>query len=139
MPYRLDPQVAGELGERTVMDASTHPPIVPHVDYVLDYPDADDLIQSFPVFLVSEGLAQRMTRARLTGPAFEDVTVRPSKEYRETYGRAKHRRYRRLIITGTGDDCWLDNDHQLCVSDRMMRLLEDADIGGCDIEQIGPE
>jgi hypothetical protein len=36
MPYALEPLVAGELGEGTVLDPSTHPPKVSAVDYVLD-------------------------------------------------------------------------------------------------------
>jgi hypothetical protein len=59
MPYSLDPQVAGELGEGSVLDTTVHPPVVTEVDYVLDQPEADELIQSFPVFLVSSGLADR--------------------------------------------------------------------------------
>ena len=48
MPYALDPMVAGELGEETELDPSMqHPPLVTAVEYVLDRPDPDDLIESF--------------------------------------------------------------------------------------------
>jgi hypothetical protein len=49
MPYCLEPHVAGELGEATELDPSAHLPIVTVVEYVLDAPDSDDLIESFPV------------------------------------------------------------------------------------------
>ena len=62
MPYALDPQVAGGLGENTVIDTSSHPPVVTHVDFVLDYPVTDDLIQSFPVFLVTVEMADSARR-----------------------------------------------------------------------------
>ena len=33
-------------------------------------------------------------------------------------------------------DIWLDDALQLCVSDRMMALLETADLAGCDIDPL---
>ena len=67
MPYRLEPQVAGELGIDTVLDTSTHPPKVKRLDFVLDQPENDELITSFPVFLISEGLGSRLKKAHLDG------------------------------------------------------------------------
>lgn len=76
MPYRLDPQVAGELGDGTVLDGSTRPPKVSRVDYVLDRPDADPIIQSFPVFLVAEDLGPHLENAGLIGFRLADADVR---------------------------------------------------------------
>lgn len=84
MPYRLEPHVAGELGEATDLDPSAHPPVVRAVEYVLDAPDSDDLIESFPVFLVSARLAERLDAAGVTGFVLEDAIVRPSTEYLAT-------------------------------------------------------
>jgi hypothetical protein len=75
--YRLDPHVAGELGEATELDPSTHPPIVRALEYVLDAPDADDLIESFPVFLVSASLAGALENADLTGFALRHLVWMP--------------------------------------------------------------
>jgi hypothetical protein len=137
MPYSIDPQVAGELGEGTVLDSSVHPPLVTQVDYVLDGPATDDLIQSFPVYLVSVELAERLQRARLTGFALADAAVRPSLEYLAVYGNVAHRQYRWLRLQGTAeDDCWLDGSFKLCVSDRMMRILESAKLSDCVITKI---
>jgi hypothetical protein len=49
----------------TDLDASTHPPGVSMVEYLLDTPDADDLIESFPVFLVSTLLGKALVDASL--------------------------------------------------------------------------
>lgn len=138
MPYRLEPQVAGELGEATEFDPSPHPPIVTAVEYVLDAPDADDLIESFPVFLVSATLAERLGRAGLTGFALEDATVRPSTEYLAIHGDAPHSKYRwmRLHRYDSTADAWLDGSQRLCVSDRTMEVLRSYRLVRCEIEPI---
>lgn len=138
MPYCLDPQVAGELGDGTVLDSSTHPPQVSKVDYVLDQSDADELIQSFPVYLVSTNLAPRLQDAGLTGFELSGATVRPSDNYLAIYGNVPPPEYLWLQVTGTAGeaDCWLDESAQLCVSDRMMTVIEAAGLSDCLVEPI---
>jgi hypothetical protein len=74
VPFVLEPMVGGELGRRTKLDTSTHPPVASRVEYLLDDPDSDDLIESFPVFLVSVELAPRLDS--LTGFALADAEGR---------------------------------------------------------------
>jgi len=135
--YALKPMVAGQLGDRTELDATTHPPTVSAVEYVLDGPDADDLIESFPVFLVSDDLAARLSEEGFVGFEFADADIVPSLEYRETYGDAPHKVYRWLRVSGdSSTDCWLSDDHRLCVSDRMMSRLQQGDLTNCEIEAL---
>ena len=138
MPYRLDPHVAGELGEKTELDPSVHPPIVTAVEYVLDAPDADDLIESFPVFLVSAALATRLDTAGLTGFVLRDASVRPSDEYLARYGDVPHGEYRRMQLHADNPtaDAWLDGEQRLCVSDRMMAVIRSHRLARCDVEPI---
>jgi len=138
MPYRLDPQVAGELGEGTLLDSSTHPPIVSRVDYVLDLPQADEFIQSFPVFLVSDGLGARLQAGGLTGFTLAEASVRPSENYLALYGEAPHRQYLWMNVTGSPGqaDTWLDASFQVCVSDRMLAILEASELSDCLVEEI---
>lgn len=138
MPYRLEPHVAGQLGEGTALDPSVHPPIVTAVEYVLDAPDADDLIESFPVFLVSEKLAERLDKARLTGFVLADASVRPSAEYLALHGDVGHSEYRWMQLQDRDSpaDAWLDDGQRLCVSDRTLNLLRRYRIARCAIEPI---
>jgi hypothetical protein len=46
--YAIEPEVAGELGEGTVMDTSVHPPRVSAVEYVITDWLGDDIIESYP-------------------------------------------------------------------------------------------
>lgn len=137
MPFTLEPLVADELGEGTRLDATTHPPEVEAVEYVLDTPTEDDLIESFPVFLVSESLADQLADAQLRGFTLEEAQVIPSREYFEVWGSAAHKRYRWLRLKSSPQsDTWLDESYRLCVSDRMMAVLREGVLDGCDITRL---
>ncbi|GAA3537516.1 hypothetical protein [Kribbella ginsengisoli] len=137
MPYSVDPQVAGELGEGTVMDSSVHPPAVSRVEFVLDSPETDDLVQSFPVYLISDLLADRVGQAGLTGIRLAHAEVRPSEEFLAAFGEVPHRNYLWLQLENSeGADAWLDDSLELCVSDRLMRILEEGTLSDCIISEI---
>ena len=138
MPYVLEPLVGGELGPDTALDRATHPPGVDRVQYVLDTPTTADLIESFPVYLVSEELADRLTSADVTGFRLEDAEVIPSVEYTEAFGDAPHKAYRwlRPDPDATDPDVWISEDLRLAVSDRMWDVLQQADLRGCDVEPL---
>jgi hypothetical protein len=136
MTFALEPHVAGELGPATILDPSLHPPIVTDVEYVLDHPDTDDLIESFPVFLVSEALATRLTG--FPGIAFGPAVVRPGDNYLELFGDAQHKQYVRLLVGG-GPDLWIGEDLILRASDRAMVVLREFDLRRCDISRVDEE
>lgn len=131
MAFVIDPQVAGELGEGTEMDSSVHPPVVSHLEYVLDYPGTDDLIQSFPVYLASVELRASLEAAGVRGIEWRDAVVSRGDFY-EDYPPADPINYRWLIPGVPGDDCWIEN-LELVVSDRMMDVLRLARINDCEI------
>ena len=135
MPYALEPLVAGELGPETELDPSTHPPKVSAVEYVLDAPPDDDIIESFPVWLVSDELGARLGQEGLTGFELRDAKVTTSETYADLSGDGPHKAYRWLVVDGAADaDFRVGDDLLLTVSDRAMRVLETADLSGCDIE-----
>ena len=107
------------------------------MQYVLDYPTTEDLLESFPAYIVSEALAERMTAARLRGFALDDAEVRPGENYVALYGNVPHKRYRWLRVTSSSpSDCWLDSEYRLCVSDRMYDVISQHRIDGCDVTKI---
>ncbi len=132
--YILEPLVAGELGEETVLDAGTHPPLVRSVEFVLDSPTEEDLVESFPVFLVSEQLGASLTAAGLVGFTLDDANVHPSTQYVAVYGDLPHKAYRWLrLISSSPSDCWLDEGYRLCVSDRMYSVIARHKMEGCEV------
>lgn len=138
MPYILEPLAGGELGPDTVLDLSTHPPGMNRAQFVLDTPTTADLMESYPAYLVSEALAELLAAGGLQGFELDDAEVFPSENYIEAFGDAPHKTYRWLRLQdGASDpDAWLGEDLRLCVSDRMMAVLERGDLRGCDIEPL---
>ncbi|MDA0167586.1 hypothetical protein OJ998_00690 [Solirubrobacter taibaiensis] len=138
MPYVLQPLVGGELGQDVEFDHATHPPVIDRVQYVLDYPTSEDLMESFPAFIVSEALAERFVAAGLRGFTLAEAEVLPGDNYLALYGDVPHKTYRWLQIAPRMPDAdvWLGDDLQLCVSDRAMAVLETADLAGCDVDPL---
>lgn len=138
MPFRLDPQVAGELGEGTELDGRTHPPVVSAVEYVLDQPENDDLIQSFPVYLISVDMEQLLIHHGFTGFTLDDAAITAGDVYLEVHGPVPTPHYRWLRIAGreSDSDCWIDESLQICVSNRMMAAMRALRLDECDVEEI---
>jgi hypothetical protein len=112
--------------------------MVSQVDYVIDGPDADELIQSFPVFLVSTDLGSRLKDAGLSGFELTGARIRPSDNYQAIYGNEPHLQYLWMQVTGAAgeSDCWLDESFQICVSDRMMTVIQTAKLADCHVEPL---
>ena len=91
MPYVLQPLVGGELGQDVEFDHSTHPPGIDRVQYVLDYPTSEDLMESFPAYIVSETLADQLVAAGLRGFTLAEAEVLPSEKYVAVYGDVPHK------------------------------------------------
>src|SRR5512142_3190556 len=83
--FTVSPEVAGELGADTVMDTSVHPPRVDRLTYELHGWLGDDLLESFPVFVVTARLAQARRGPELTGWRLGPVQVTRSEEFDELH------------------------------------------------------
>jgi hypothetical protein len=120
MPFVLEPHVAGVLG--------------PELEYVLDLPRVDDLIASFPVFLVSAVLAARLADGDFAGFSLHSATVQAGRDF----GDAPVPTFRRLVPDpGAADpDAWIQDDHRLCVSDRLMAVLRGFELRNCDVAPL---
>lgn len=65
--HLLRPEVAGGWGPNTEAQRHTHPPIVTHIRYDFEGWSGDDLLTTFPEFIVTENLARDPERSGLTG------------------------------------------------------------------------
>ena len=133
MAFVLEPHVAGELGSKTKLDPTTHPPTVQELHYVFDSSDSDDIVESFPVFLVSAELATSIASSKLTGArlAAAQCSLREPAD-------APVPVYRWLQIVGHPDldDFWLTHDHRLAVTQAAINALREHRLDYCDVTPI---
>lgn len=98
----LEPEVAGGLGERTVMDASVHPPLVSSLHYEITDWLGDDFLESFPCFVVTDRLAEGLVVANLRAFVLRNVDISLTPEARAEFGRDLPR-FQWLVVTGQPD------------------------------------
>lgn len=134
--WRVSPEVAGELGENTLMDSSVHPPRVSHLHYRFEGWLGDDLLQAFPCFLASASLAKMLEGAGLVGIEVAQAEVSLSPEFKELYPGRSVPDFHWLKITGKNRDAdfWLTPDFELEVSDRALNVLRKFSVAHAVIE-----
>ncbi len=134
----LEPEVAGELGPETEMDTSQHPPIVHRLQYIFNDWLGDSLLESFPVFIVTEDLAQKLAANKLSGFELDKLKVVVSPEFKES---EKFRKsadklpgFRWLKIVGKEkEDDFSIYQNNLIVSEKALEVLKSARLNHCDI------
>lgn len=136
--YVLEPEVSGGLGASSELDTSCHPPIVRKLEYVFDGWQGDSLIESFPCFIVTAELGERMLQQQLTGFSLADVIVTRSIEFNELGKHDDLPNFRWLQPSGLAgiNDIALGTDFRLVVSERALALLRSHGIDHCQVEPI---
>lgn len=121
----VEPEVAGQLGSNTIMDTTNHPPVVMHLHHEFDGWLGDDLIECFPCFLVTERLAEALSKSRVTGFELRKAKISRSEIFNDLYPKRVLPRFWWLNIAGNdaSSDLRLSTDGRLNVSDRAHELL----------------
>jgi hypothetical protein len=121
----LAPEVAGGWGAKTVADTSVRPPIVSRLDYEFQGWLGDELLESFPCFIVSDRVAEALQESQLTGFTLDDVRISSSAAFEELHSEVSLPRFRWLRISGQPgiSDSGLAPDHRLVVSLAALSLL----------------
>ena len=135
--FRLEPEVAGELGEGTIMDVSVHPPLVTAVHYELSDWLGDHLLESYPVYLISEQLAASLDRAGFRRYELRDARVTLSLEAQELLDPASLPTFRWFVVTGAPghDDIGVTSNARLVVSERALEVMRAAaPLNHCDVK-----
>ncbi len=138
MFYALHPEVAGGLGPNTVMDRTTHPPKVENLHYEFDDWLGDDLIATFPCFVVTNRLREAIQRASATGCTFADLEISKSELFSEINPLRKLPQFHWLIVTGRcgRDDFGISNDNQLVVSERIFDAMRHMQLQNCEVQDF---
>jgi len=123
--YILEPEVPGGLGPRTQMDRSSHPPRVSVLHFIFDGWLGDQLVESFPCYLVTSSLAQALADAGVSGIELADAEIETSDQFRDIYPNRllPHFRWLRVIGSATESDIFITPDNRLGASQKALDVL----------------
>jgi hypothetical protein len=133
--FRIDPEVAGDFGDETVMNVNVHPPVVTKLHYDFDGWLGDALVARFPVYIVTDQAMRRIQRNRLTGVTFDKVLVTTSEDFEEWAPADSLPDFAWLKVVGRPgvDDFGLEPNSQLVLSERALRALSELGVAHADI------
>jgi hypothetical protein len=134
--YCIEPEVAGGLGEHTVLDTGPHPPVVHRLEYNFAGWMGDSLLESFPCFIGSDTLVEIIVRDHFTGTEIADVEISFSQEYFGRYPKEEipHFHWLKIIGTAGSDDFGIGPDLRLVISERALNALKVVGIDNAEIE-----
>lgn len=133
--FLLNPEVAGGWGPNTQADRTTHPPVVTHLHYEFQRWLGDDLLTTFPEFIVTERLATALERSSLSGFDLDDVEVSPGDTWEQLHDNRPVPRCRWLKVNGRAGatDFGLTELAHLVVSERALELLRGFSLKACEV------
>ena len=135
--FQLEPEVSGEFGEKTVLNKSTHPPKIENLEFVFKGWLGDCLIECFPVFLITEKVAQTLTENKITGFSLKRSEVRKDYPFDELHPNLTLPKFVWIDISGIAkkSDFGIENN-LLIVSRKALEILKSEGLNHCDIEKI---
>lgn len=136
--YTLSPEVAGELGANTVVDATVRPPVYERLHYEFVNWLGDELLEAIAAFIVTERVAERLYRAGLSGFRIAEVEVSLSPTGEELMNFDELPSFWWLQVTGTpeSDDFGISSDSYLVVSEKALKMLREGNIDNCLVDEI---
>jgi len=134
--YKLSPEVAGGLGKNTVFDRSQIPPRIKWLHYVIEGWLGDELLESYPCFLISESLAEKLLLLGATGFDLHEAEVTTSEQFKMFHPEAIIPKFLWLDVFGKprSEDCGVDERAVLYISERVLACLRKGRINNCIIE-----
>lgn len=134
--FYIEPEVAGELGENTVLDSRVHPPKVDRLHYKFSGWLGDVLVESFPCVISTEEAARSLQAISASGVQYCDVQVSMSPEFLALYPDKSLPEFIWLKITGTPglDDFGMASDLRLVASEKVIESLRALGLENAIIE-----
>jgi putative NADH-flavin reductase len=133
--FLLSPEVAGGWGPHTEVNRNTHPPVVTHLHYELEGWLGDDLLTTFPEFVVTERLAKELERSSLSGFQLAEVEVSAGDTWKQLHEARALPQCRWLKVTGRAGaaDFGLTELAHLVASARALELLRRLSLEACEV------
>lgn len=134
----IEPEVAGGLGIETIIDNSVHPPIIKKLHYEFSGWLGDDILETFPCFIVSENLMNDIKKHQLTGVSFNDAIITKSKDFMVFYPKTNLPNFYWMKIEGEFgvDDFVIAKDYRLLISEKGMDVISYFNINNASIEDF---
>ncbi len=131
--YVLEPEVAGDLGERSILDYSTQPPTVLKLHYEFNVWLGDDLLTTHPCFIVTDRLRAALDKLGGAGYCFDDVEISTTEGFYDVSPRIELPHFYWMKVYGVPgvDDTGLTEGASLVVSDRFLNLLRGFVMENC--------
>ncbi len=140
MPFLVvKPEPSGHPGVGTVVEAGGEAPVVRELHYVFDWWVGDDLVGSYPFFLVTVPLRAALAAIEnASGFTFSHVRVTSSEFFRRTSPEKGLPEFCWLQVHGVPgvDDMGLSRDRALVVSGRVLAVLLAHALEQADISQF---
>ncbi len=134
--FCIEPEVAGGLGENTVMDRNVHPPIVSKLHYEFDGWGGDALLTTFPCYIVTEATKKRLQSVGLTGIRFDTVEITTSGFFQDRYPNQQLPKFVWLQVVGkpAHDDFGFVQNARLVISERALKVLRGLGVSNALVE-----
>jgi hypothetical protein len=134
----LEPEVAGGLGQKAVLDHSVSPPRVTRFHYEFDGWLGDPLLETVAFFIVTDQLKRGILDLAATGVSFAKVEISKSGEFEDFFPNRQLPHFAWLQVIGKAgqDDFGLSASHRLVVSQRVLDLLRQTGMSHCDIAEF---
>ena len=137
--YRfIEPEVAGGLGKETILNNNTYPPEIKTLNYEFSGWLGDDIIESFPCYIISERLKNKIELEKLSGITFDNVIITKSQTFNQLYPNMKLPKFYWAKIYGRVgfDDFIIGNDYRMVISDLAYRILKLFNINHAIFEEM---
>jgi hypothetical protein len=134
--FYFEPEVAGELGENTVIDTRYHPPVVTKLHYKFSGWLGDAILESFPCFITTTEVINIISEIGLTGVDVAPVETSVSQGFNEAVGLRSLPPFFWLKIDGVagGDDFGIAKDLRLVLSERALNAIRAFGINNALVE-----
>jgi len=126
MYFHVEPEVSGGFGEGSILDSSTHPPVVSKLHYEFYGWFDNDIVTSFPCYIVTIRLMDKIKVENLTGVIFDEVQISQSYEYNELFPNKTLPEFKWMKIIGVcgKDDFGIGKNLRLVISEKAYNILK---------------
>ena len=134
--YYVEPEVAGGLGQDSVVDSTVHPPTVIKLHYRIINWLGDALLESFPALIITREAADALNEAGMSGFECSEVEVTMSDSFKEIYPERVLPEFLWLSVTGKAgrNDLGIADDSRLVASERALGLLKTFGLDNAIVE-----